>query len=264
MPLQSERAEIAGIPLDPMGLDEAVGWICARAAARDGFAIVTTVNMSFLTLARTNAPFAGLLRRTASLNLVDGAPVLWLLRVAGHRSALRAPGSDLTRALLQAEATTPLGVYLLGDSPTTLAAVGARAAAEGWRQRIRGMASPMPGEIENDRTSVPIVDAINQSGADVLLVAFGAPRQELWMQRWAHALRPAVGIGIGGSLKFVAWPRRRAPYWLRRVGLEWLFRLALEPRRLISRYSRDALELVRLVVEVALMRKRPGASRRSG
>lgn len=231
-----------------MDADAALAWVLERARRGAPFGIVATVNMSFLTLARRDASFARLLREDTALNLVDGRPVAWLLARRGMRGAVRAAGSDLTGRLLRHPDLPALGAFLLGDTRDTLAAVQAVAAREGWTPAIRGAVSPLPDEVDDDRASAQIVEAINASGARVLLVAFGAPRQEAWMRRWAPRLAPAVGIGIGGSLKFLAAPGRRAPRWMQAAGLEWLHRLLREPARLGPRYARDFAELARQVV----------------
>lgn len=244
-------ASLAGIPLHPQDVRTTMAWIASRAAARrpEPIAIVSTVNVDFLTLARNDPSFAELLRTRTVLNLIDGWPVARLLERRLRRPVLRSPGSDLTHAILTDPAMRPHGVYLLGDQPETLAALCARGDAEGWKATVRGAYSPGRAEVESEEGSAALVDRINASGARVLLVAFGAPRQERWLVRWADHLAPAVGIGVGGSFKFVAWPARRAPVWMQRAGLEWLHRVLLEPGRLAPRYARNFVDLVRLARE---------------
>lgn len=231
-----------GIPLTPIDLERAVDWVIERTEQRGPLSLVATVNMQLLRTARTNPAFAAVLRERTAMNLVDGAPVAWLLRRQGLSTAVTAPGADLTRELLRSERARRAGIFLLGDSSTTLDVL-----REGWSASIRGAESP-PAEVVDGGRSRDVVDRINASGARILLVAFGAPRQELWVDRWRDALDARVAIGIGGSLKFIAWPQRRAPSWMRRHGLEWLHRASLEPVRLLPRYIRDASELARLLV----------------
>jgi N-acetylglucosaminyldiphosphoundecaprenol N-acetyl-beta-D-mannosaminyltransferase len=241
------RIGLNGIPLTPMSLDRAFHWIIDRAARPGAVSIVTTVNLQLLRTARTHPAFATVLRERAAVNLVDGAPVAWLLRHQGVVDAVTAPGSDLTRRLLVSEQTRGPGVFLLGDAPATIEAVRERGRNEGWGATIRGAESPAPEVVDNPRSSEAVVERINATRARILLVAFGAPRQELWLDRWRDRLDVRVAIGIGGSLKFIAWPQRRAPSWMRHNGLEWLHRLGLEPARLLPRYARDASELGRLL-----------------
>src|SRR3569623_457167 len=243
----ASHAQLNGIPLTPIGLDEAFEWVIDRSEHPGPLSIVATVNVQLLRTARTNAAFAAVLRERTAMNLVDGWPGAWLLRQRGIGDAVTAPGADLTRHLLGSERTRQPGIFLLGDAPATIHAVLERASAEGWAPVIRGTESPPPEVVDDASGNKHLVRRINASGARIVLVAFGAPRQELWLDRWRDKLEARVAIGIGGSLKFIAWPRRRAPSWMRRNGLEWLHRASLEPVRLLPRYVRDASELARLL-----------------
>lgn len=248
------RVLLDSIPIDPLSLEQTLRWIGARARAAEPMALIATVNADFLRLARKEPGFAELLRQESTLNVIDGWPVAALVRLAGVARVPRAPGSDLTRLLLTEPEHAERGVFLLGDTGETLAAVRARGAREGWSHAVRGAYSPSRVEVDDDARSLAIVEQINASGARVLLVAFGAPRQERWLVRWRHRLAPAVGIGVGGSFKFVASPDSRAPEWMRSAGLEWAHRLASEPRRLGGRYAADAAELARLTWRVSRRR----------
>lgn len=242
------RPEIASIPLDPLSMPEAMDWIVGRAERREPLALLATVNMDFFALAEKNPDFADLLRHRTALNLVDGWPIAWLLRRQGVRRVGRAPGSELTPTLLKSPAVRSVGgVFLLGDMPDTLEALLERGQREGWRDNVRDCYSPAREEVDDPAASARIVERINRSGASILLVAFGAPRQEFWVERWAPQLAPSVAIGIGGSFKFVAWPARRAPRWVQRSGLEWLHRMSLEPGRLGPRYAKNFQVLYRLM-----------------
>lgn len=250
MPMSADRPTLSGIPLAPLDDDAALAWVLARARARAPFGIVATVNMSFLTLARQDSAFARILRGDTALNLVDGRPVAWLLGLRGVRAAARAAGSDLTVRLLRHPDARAHGVFLLGDAPETLDAVRRLGDAEGWGAAVRDAVSPTRAEVDDAGASARLVERINASGARILLVAFGAPRQEAWMTRWRAHLAPSVGIGIGGSLKFLAAPRSRAPRWMQATGLEWLHRMLREPRRLAPRYARDFVEIARQLGEL--------------
>jgi N-acetylglucosaminyldiphosphoundecaprenol N-acetyl-beta-D-mannosaminyltransferase len=234
------------VPLTPLSLPDAVHWVMERAAEPGDLQIVATINLQFLRLARFDPNFAKLLRRHTAVNLVDGRPVAWLLRRITGCEVPLSPGSDLTAALLKSDIARNLGIYLVGDAPETLRAVQERALREGWVGTIFGSESPPREAVDSPIRSREIVERINSSGAKIVLVAFGAPRQEYWLRQWMPYLRARVGVGIGGSLKFVAWPRRRAPHWMRQRGFEWLHRFSLEPLRLGPRYARDTVELLRL------------------
>lgn len=232
---------IAGVPVHPIGMADTLRWINERRQARGPMAIVSTLNVDVLSTARRDVAFRELLRSQTALNLVDGAPVAWLLRLAGIR-AQRTAGSDLSAVLLAPYPNGP-SIFLLGDEQTTLEEIARRSEREGWSDRLAGWYSPVRREVDDPAASRAIVDRINASGAEVLLVGFGAPRQETWMARWASSLAPRVGISVGGAMKFIAWPRRRAPRWMQLVGLEWLYRTLHEPGRLGPRYAKNFLEL---------------------
>jgi N-acetylglucosaminyldiphosphoundecaprenol N-acetyl-beta-D-mannosaminyltransferase len=101
---------------------------------------------------------------------------------------------------------------------------------------IVGVLSPEPGELRDPAYTARAIETINRSGARILAVALGAPKQEVWLADHASELTVRVGLGIGATLDFIAGARRRAPRWMQRIGLEWLFRLFAEPVRLGKRY----------------------------
>lgn len=243
-----DEVRVGGIPLHAIPLPAVVEFITRRAATKARFGIVATVNLDFLRLARQDTAFREVLSQRTLLNVADGWPVQWLARTRGA-DAHRATGSDLVPALLQQPVSATRGVYLLGDTQQTITVVRERGAAEDWADTIAGTLSPQPDQLMDDRESARIVDAINASGAGVLLVALGAPRQELWLDRWRWRLKPSIGIGIGAALRFLAYPSRRAPAWMQHVGLEWLHRLGREPRRLGKRYAADFVEFARLLTD---------------
>lgn len=245
-PLTGE-ALVGGIPIRAASLPDVLAYIGARVASRAPFGLIATVNLDFLRLARRDAAFHAILQQGTLLNLADGWPVRWLAGRAGQ-DAHRTTGADLVPAMLRDPVIAASGVYLLGDTDSTLAAVRTRGKHEGWAAAIAGARSPSPDEVGDPEGSHELVREINASGAGVLLVALGAPRQEMWMNRWRSQLSPAVGVGVGAALRFLAQPERRAPSWVQSLGLEWAHRLAREPRRLGARYAGDALELGRLLL----------------
>jgi N-acetylglucosaminyldiphosphoundecaprenol N-acetyl-beta-D-mannosaminyltransferase len=184
----------------------------------------------------------------ASLVLADGAPVVAASKLLGRPLPERVAGSDLVPQLFS-EAVwqrSPLRVYLLGGAP----GVGQRAA-----ERIRatwpgievvGVASPPLGFEYDAQQNAHLLAEVNASEPDLLLVGLGAPKQEIWIHRHHHDLSVPVALCIGATIDFLAGERLRAPRWMRRMGLEWLFRMLLEPRRLGGRYARDAFRFPQL------------------
>ena len=171
---------------------------------------------------------------TADMATPDGAPVAWMLRKMGHAGQQRINGPDLMWRYCVGAAQRGEAMYLYGGTPTTLVALEQRMRAALPGLVIAGRRSP-PFRTPTTQEDEADVAAINASGAGVVWVSLGCPKQELWMA--AHAGRVhAVMIGVGAAFDFHAGTVLRAPAWMRRNGLEWLHRLASEPRRLWRRY----------------------------
>lgn len=239
---------VDGIPIRAISLPAALEFIASRTISGGPFGLVATVNLDFLRLARRDAGFRAILTQGTVLNLADGWPVR-LLAQSGGRHAYRTTGADLVSAMVRDPVIAAGKVFLLGDTEGTLEAVRRRGEREQWSAAIAGTASPSRPAIDNPDCSRAIVKEINASGARVLLVALGAPRQEKWMDRWRHELEPSIGMGVGAAFRFLADPAARAPRLVQAAGMEWAWRLAREPRRLAGRYAGDAVEFVRLLME---------------
>lgn len=172
----------------------------------------------------------------ADLVLPDGVSLLWASRLLGTPLRERVAGSDLFPRLCAAAAEYGYRVFLLGGEP----GVASKAAEQLKRRhpglRIVGFYSPQFGFESCPEENERIVRMTRESRPDILFVALGFPKQELWIYRYARACRVSIAIGVGAAFDFAAGTRRRAPRWMQRVGLEWLFRLLQEPRRLWYRY----------------------------
>lgn len=213
--------------------------------ARGGF--VVTPNVDHVVLAERDEELRAAYER-AALSLVDGMPLVWLSWLMGHPLPEKISGSDLVWPLLARAEREDLRVFLLGARD----GVGARA-AERMRERhprldIVGVESPPLGFEQDPAHVAHVVERVRQASPHLVLVALGCPKQELFMRAHEQALAPAVLLGVGASLDFIAGEVRRAPPWMSRAGLEWLYRLTQDPRRLASRYLvRD-----RAIVGIAL------------
>jgi N-acetylglucosaminyldiphosphoundecaprenol N-acetyl-beta-D-mannosaminyltransferase len=229
------RLLIGGAPVDPCTFREAVARIVERASSGLPPAYVVTPNAHHVSLLRDSEAF----RRVydgAWLSLADGMPLVWASRILGSPVPEKVSGSDLFPALCKAIAGTQLRVFLLGGLPGS--AEGAARVLESRYPglRITGSHCP-PYGFEHDPVEGPrAIAAVREAAPHLLFVALGAPKQELWMHDNRERLGVPVSIGVGGSFEFVAGMVRRAPKWMRRSGLEWLFRLGMEPRRLWKRY----------------------------
>lgn len=166
--------------------------------------------------------------------LPDGAPVAWTMRRRGYRGQRRISGPDLMLQLCAASSDTGVGVFLFGSTPHTLEVLQLQLCRVYPNLRIAGALSPKFGAWDAD-TAARYVEKINASGAGIVFVGLGCPRQEIWMASVRNRVN-AVMLGVGAAFDFHAGTIQRAPEWMQRSGLEWLHRLVSEPRRLWKRY----------------------------
>ncbi|QDU87446.1 Putative N-acetylmannosaminyltransferase [Pirellulimonas nuda] len=233
-----------GMNIHRLTLNEAAGAVLDWAAAPRGATCryVVTPNVDHAVMYQENDALRRAYRE-ASLVLADGAPIVAASRALGRPLPERVAGSDLAPRLfdLAKQKDGPLSVYLLGAAP----GVAERAAANIERRwpavRVAGWYSPPLGFEKNQAENDRILGLIADAQPDVLLVGLGAPKQELWVQRFAPLIEAKTALCIGATIDFLAGHRRRSPRWLQQAGLEWLHRLASEPRRLAARYGRDAM-----------------------
>ncbi len=167
----------------------------------------------------------------ADLTVADGQWVVWASRLLGTPLPAKISGSDLLLPLARDAGKKGRPIYLLGGSPGVAEAAARRLEKEG--AIICGVESP---SIDLSQPQDELVARIAATKPGFVLVALGCPKQELWIHQQRARLRPAVLVGIGGTLDFLAGRIRRAPPWISRAGLEWAFRLVHEPRRLARRY----------------------------
>ncbi|GAC1340613.1 MAG: hypothetical protein NVSMB23_11120 [Myxococcales bacterium] len=229
--VRRQRIRIGQIWIDQVTFAEGIAAIEALVDARGGGAVFTP-NTDHLVNAEDDAPLREAYA-SADLTLVEGMPVVWASRLLGTPLPERISGADLTPVLLARAAERGNRVYLLGAPPGV-----AEKAAEVLRARgvvVAGTAAPLIG-LDARPDEAQLVDQVRASRPDLVLVALGSPKQERFIHRSAARLAPAVCIGVGATLEFIAGTVRRAPRWMSRAGLEWLFRLGQEPRRLARRY----------------------------
>jgi len=170
----------------------------------------------------------------ASLSLADGQPLVWTSRLLGAPLPEKISGSDLVLPLMERAAARRWRVYLLGGG-AGVAEKAAKVLTARLGVTIVGCDAPMVSLEPDPAADGAMIERIQAAKPELLLVALGAPKQELWLHRVGPRIRPTVGIGVGAALDFVAGARR-APRWMSRAGLEWLFRLFQEPRRMSRRY----------------------------
>jgi N-acetylglucosaminyldiphosphoundecaprenol N-acetyl-beta-D-mannosaminyltransferase len=237
-----EPVRALGLPLAPLTMAEALSEIEGLVEARRP-SYVITANLNYAMLSDGDAALREC-NEGAALVLADGMPLVWAARWRGTPLPERVAGSDLIYGLSALAARRRYRLFLLGGGPGVGEAAAARLAALYPGVEVVGVESPPYRDLDPDEEAA-LMDRIRAAAPDVLILAFGQPRGELWMARRHRDLGVPVCIQLGASIDFAAGRVRRAPRWLQTAGLEWAFRLALEPRRLVLRYARNALFLSR-------------------
>ena len=232
-PLALPRVRIGKLPLDVVDFDGALDAIDRLIRAKNG-GTVFTPNVDHVVMAEHDERFRTAYA-AAALSLVDGTPVLWAARLLRTPLPAKISGSDLVMPLLRRAAERGYRVYFLGGAPgvADLAKSKLEAALPGI-QIVGTDASRI--DVNQLGEADEVAERIRRAEPDLVLVALGAPKQEIWSHMRAERLKPAVLIGVGASLDFVAGIQKRAPSWMSKSGLEWLYRLVQEPRRLAARY----------------------------
>jgi N-acetylglucosaminyldiphosphoundecaprenol N-acetyl-beta-D-mannosaminyltransferase len=220
-----QQARVLGVRVDCVDMAAALDRIEAMVDG-GGHHLVATVNPEFVMRARQDLDFARVLD-SADLCLPDGTGVVWAARRQGCPLPAPVTGVDLVPPLAAMCARRKFRLFLLGAGAGVAADLAARFRTEHADLEVAAHAgSPDPS------SDVETLDLIHSHGAQVLLVAYGAPRQELWIDRLREHLGVSVAIGVGGTFDYLTGRVPRAPVWMRRSGLEWLHRLSVQPWRL--------------------------------
>jgi len=238
---------VLGLPFDALDMPQTVALLLARAGS-DERCFFSTPNLNFLITSQQDAVFRDSVLRS-SLSLADGMPVVWLAKLLGLPFTDRVAGATVFERLRDQRAM-PLGVFFFGG-PDGVAQQAADVlnAGEG-RMRCVGAYSPGFGTIE-DMSTPAIIERINASHADLLVVSLGAKRGQAWIEHNLAALDTPLISHLGAVVNFVAGTVSRAPSLVGRLGLEWLWRIKEEPA-LWRRYWGDGMALVRLLTTRAL------------
>jgi len=249
---EAGKSRVFGIAVDVLDTAEAIRRILADCRARRG-GYVVTANLDHAIKLRGDRAFRAAYDG-ARLVLADGMPLVWASRLRGPALPERVAGSDLVRPLCAAAARQGCSVFLLGTTLPALAAAARRLCAESPALVIAGAYAPGGGFSAESPENAEIAARLQSARPDLLLLALGAPKQELWARRWAGTTGIGMAICVGAGLDFIAGHQQRAPRWLRRLGLEWLHRALSQPARLGPRYLRNLLWLPRLLLEQLISR----------
>lgn len=223
--MKPEVVEILGVRVDAVDYVQALHlietWI-----AQGGPHQVVTVNPEFVMLAQSHAGFRRVLQ-AADLCVPDGVGLLWAARLLGRRLPQRVTGSDLVPLVAAAAARHGWRLYFLGAAEGVAARAAAVLGSQHPALQVVGVFSGSPAPED----APALVARIRAARPDVLFVAYGAPAQDLWIAAHGPELGVPAMLGVGGAFDHIAGVRRRAPRWVQRVHLEWLFRLATQPWR---------------------------------
>jgi N-acetylglucosaminyldiphosphoundecaprenol N-acetyl-beta-D-mannosaminyltransferase len=211
------------------------GWAC-------------TVNVSTLMMMRTNRELKSFVDK-ARLIIADGQPLVWVAPLFGGSLPERVAGVDLIDALCARAHADKVPIYLLGATPEIVEKVVARLC-----NRYPGLNIQGSDGYFRQKSIAQTITAINNSGAKLLFVGMGSPLQESFIRRHWTELGVSMAIGVGGSFDVFAGLRVRAPPWMQSIGLEWLVRLAQEPRRLMPRYLATNTQFCFLIAQIVLRR----------
>ncbi len=208
---------------------------------------VVTPNVDHIVMLQNDSHFLRVYNQ-ASMVLVDGKPVVGALRLLGHNISETVAGSDLVPYIFSnASDNEKLAVYLLG-SASGIAEKAAKKIEQKWPNvKVVGCYSPPYGFEDDENENKVIVKRINECRPDILVIGLGAPKQELWINRHKKQVKTKVTLCVGATIDFFAGEQKRAPVWMRKLALEWLYRALTNPKRLAFRYLKDAFIFPQIV-----------------
>jgi N-acetylglucosaminyldiphosphoundecaprenol N-acetyl-beta-D-mannosaminyltransferase len=241
--LTNERVWVWGVPFAPITLDQTVAAVSRMIAERrPSFFITANTHYAMLT---AQAPELAAINERAAFIVADGKPLVWASRWRGTRLPERVAGADLIFHLSEEAARRGYRVFLLGGGEGVAEQAAHRLTERYPGLQIVGTVCPPYRELTAEEQAT-LIDEIRAARPDLLIVAFTMPRGERWIATNLDALGVPVVVNVGAAIDFAAGRIRRAPRWMQRTGLEWAFRLGLEPRRLFKRYALNAWFIARM------------------
>ena len=236
-------SDTASLPRQPLlnvwAHDLSMDQLLTRLTTTGG--VVFTVNPDHLYHLQYNPTFLWAYR-TADIITVDSHYVRLMMRVLGRPVHNRLPGSDIVPAFCRRQRDDPnTRIFLLGARPGVAQTAREAMNAKAGREMVVGAHGPSMNFVNDAAEIDAVIEMIDASGANVLLVGLGAPKQEVWIATVRHRLpRVTVMMGVGATIDYEAGAVKRAPVWLRRLGLEWTYRVYTEPGRYLMRYVRSS------------------------
>lgn len=206
-------------------------------------------------LAARKQPQVQAIYNAAEWVICDGVPVKWAAGFLGTPIVERITGLDLLPDLIHLADQKSFSVFLLGASPGVGEQLKKKIEAEFPNCIVKGIYVPPFMPVFSEDENKKMLDAVNQSQADILLVSLTAPKQDIWIAQNKHLLQVPLSIGIGGAFEVMAGLVPRAPKWMHKAGLEWLYRLIQEPKRMYRRYLIEAPLFIPLIIRQKFTRR---------
>lgn len=244
---QLERVDLFGIRLDNLTLEGALERVRDFLRGSNGHYVVTP-NVDHVVRLQRDPEFREIYGR-ASLVVPDGMPLVWASRLLGRPLRERITGTDLVRPVCRLAAEEGASVFFLGGNPGVAEKAAAALSRELPGLQVAGAYGPAFGFDSDPDEDRRVVETIRRSKPDILFVCLGSPKQERWIARHLEELPVKAAFCVGSALDYPAGMARRAPAWMRAAGLEWLWRLGLEPRRLARRYLVEDLAFVKIFMK---------------
>ena len=229
---KSKKSAVLGVMIDHSSYEAATRKIIRWAQAGEN-RIVYAANVHMIMEAYDDPVFKAILN-DADLVTPDGMPLVWALKKMGNKDQTRVYGPTLTHKLLPLMEKEGIPIGFLGSTPDVIAKLQSNLSREFPTLQIVYTFSP-PFHALGDAENLAIIDEVKQSGAKVIFVGLGCPKQETWMHH-NRAHINAVMVGVGAAFDYLAGTKPQAPPWVQKIGMEWFFRLITEPKRLWRRY----------------------------
>jgi N-acetylglucosaminyldiphosphoundecaprenol N-acetyl-beta-D-mannosaminyltransferase len=235
---------VIGAPVTALPFNAQTELICEWAKQRlSRFVCVANVHMTVE--AHWHPEFASVLHK-ADLVTPDGMPLVWMLKLLGAKRQNRVAGMDLLLSLCQSASESNIPVFFVGSQRQILDRMRTKLTANFPNLQIAGM-EPLPFRPLTEGEQDNMLQTIEDSGAGMVFVSLGCPKQEYWMSK-VNGRVNAVMLGIGGVFPVYAGIQKHAPKWVREIGMEWFYRLVQEPRRLWKRYLTTNVTFIRLAL----------------
>jgi N-acetylglucosaminyldiphosphoundecaprenol N-acetyl-beta-D-mannosaminyltransferase len=242
---------IAGTRIDNTTLDETLSTIAEWIESRDTPRYVVTPNVDHIVKLQCDNEFRDVYR-DADMVLADGMPLVWAARFFGTPLRGKISGSDLFMEICRVAASRKFRLFFLGGNPGDAERAKENLTRQNPGLLVVGCYCPPFGFETDELEKRKIVEAIKSADPDVLFVGLGAPKQEKWIYQFYQQVGVPVTIGVGVSFSFAAGTIKRAPIWMQKRGLEWFWRLMIEPRRLWRRYLVDDMKFFWLILRQKL------------